>query len=85
MATPITKHDDAPQFNAGFRVAASQANVHDTAPTIAQLTSVFSGVEASATSPAFRFVNDAGGGVNFYMVAFDGTNYFHTLMIKAAA
>jgi len=69
----------------GFSAAKAQAiqhpqstdNVHDTAPTNAQLVTAFG--PASAAGRGFiGTVDDAGAGTLIYLVVSDGTSYFYT-------
>lgn len=61
----------------------STNDVHDSAPTIAQLTAAF-GAPTVVGANFMGVINDAGGGTNFYLVCSDGTNWFFTKMTKAS-
>lgn len=76
---PDTKYLDVQDFSAGLKTKVGTGNVHDTTPTAAQLITEF----GAATAGFVGVVNDAGGGVNFYIVASDGTDYFYLKMTKA--
>jgi len=62
----------------------STDNVHDSAPTITQLTTAF-GAPSVVGRGFIGTIDDAGGGTNFYHVATDGTNWFFTKMTKAGS
>jgi uncharacterized metal-binding protein len=70
-------------FAKGFQVKTTAGNVHDTAPTIAQLTTEFAST-TQATMAEVQIVNDAAGGVNVYIAAKVGSDFFFTKMTKAA-
>lgn len=71
------------QFVDGVITKVAVNNVHDTAPTEAELIVSFGAI--ADRGPGFvGFVNDAAGGTNFYVVGCDGTDYFYLKMTKAA-
>lgn len=78
-----TEYKDLRKFGGGIELPQTQSNVHDTAPTIAQLTTEFASAPVAATVPV-RIVNDAAGGVNVYIAANIGSDYFFVKMTKAA-
>lgn len=57
-------------------------NVNDTTPTLAEITTSF-GAPTTRGAGFIGVINDAAGGTNFYLIGSDGTNYFHTKMVKA--
>lgn len=59
----------------------STANISNP-PTDAELDSAF-GTPANVGAGFFALVNDNGDGNNFYLVASDGTNWWHAAMTKA--
>ncbi len=71
-------------FEKGLQSLVRTDNVHDTAPTQAQLVTAFGA--AASRGPGFvGFVNDANGGANFYIVGCDGANYFFLKMTIGGA
>lgn len=76
------KYPKQSNFSDGINTAVAVNNVHDTAPTAAELVTSF-GSAASRGAGFVGVVNDAAGGTNFYVVSSDGTDYFYTKMTKA--
>lgn len=78
-----TKHLSKGDFStASIKVKTAVNNVHDTAPTAAELTTSF-GAVGTVGAGFVGVVNDAAGGTNFYIVASDGTSFFYLKMTKA--
>lgn len=77
------KYPKQSNFSDGINTVVAVNNVHDSAPTEAELITSF-GPIASRGAGFVGFVNDAAGGTNFYLVGSDGTDYFYTKMTKAA-
>lgn len=69
-------------FLAGINTIVAVNNVNDTTPTAAELTTSF-GAPATVGAGFVGVVNDAAGGVNFYVVASDGASFFYLKMTKA--
>jgi len=66
------------------RVPQKVTNVHDTAPTIAELTTAF-GDPATLGRGFVGTVDDADGDTNFYIVAVSDASFYFLKMTKAAA
>lgn len=73
-----SKSYDVTSFENGVRTKCDVSNVHDTTPTAAQIAAAMGTPEAGKIIT----INDAAGGVNFYLCASDGTNYFWLKMTK---
>lgn len=67
----------------GIATKVAVNDVNNTTPTKAELTISF-GAPTTLPRGFLGFVNDAAGGVNFYVVGTDGTDFFFLKMIKAA-
>lgn len=70
-------------FPQGIKTKQAVNNVHDTAPTIAELTTSF-GDPATLGRGFIGTVDDADGNTNFYIVAVSDASYFFLKMTKAA-
>ena len=71
------------KFDQGVNTKCTVGNVHDTTPTLAQITTEF-GAPTAVGAGFLGTIDDAAGGVNFYLIGSDGTNYFFTKMTKAS-
>lgn len=70
-------------FPQGIKTKQAVNNVHDTAPTIAELTTSF-GDPATLGRGFLGTVDDADGNTNFYIVGVSDASYFFLKMTKAA-
>lgn len=71
-------------FENGVRTKQAVNQVHDTAPTIGELTTSF-GDPATLGRGFIGTVDDNDGDTNFYLVAVSDGSFFYTKMTKAAA
>ena len=71
-------------FENGVRTKQAVNQVHDTAPTIGELTTSF-GDPATLGRGFIGTVDDNDADTNFYLVAVSDGSFFYTKMTKAAA
>ena len=71
-------------FENGVRTKQAVNQVHDTDPTIGELTTSF-GDPATLGRGFIGTVDDNDGDTNFYLVAVSDGSFFYTKMTKAAA
>lgn len=71
-------------FEAGLKTKQAVNQVHDTAPTIVELTTSF-GDPTTLGRGFIGTVDDNDGDTNFYIVAVSDGSFFYTKMTKAAA
>lgn len=71
-------------FENGVRTKQAVNNVHDSAPTISDLTTSF-GDPATLGRGFIGTVDDNDGDTNFYLVAVSDGSFFYTKMTKASS
>jgi hypothetical protein len=68
----------------GLKTKQAVTSTHDTAPTIAELTTAF-GAPATLGRGFVGTVDDSDGDTNFYIVAVSDASFYYLKMTKAAA
>lgn len=72
------------QFATGMQTFQAITNVHDTAPTQAEMVTAF-GSAAVAGAGALRTIKDADANTNMYICASNGTSWFYAAKLVKGA